>query len=57
MVDVIKVIKGVESIVYGGNMLGGVVLVEFGDIKNDLYLYGVMQYVFEINGWGYILNI
>ena len=54
--DEIKVIKGVESIAYGGNTLGGAVLVEPGDIKNDPHLHGATQYVFETNGRGHTLN-
>lgn len=54
--DRISVIKGVESIAYGGNTLGGAVLVEPGDISNDPHLHGAAQYVLETNGRGHTLN-
>ncbi|WP_367391226.1 TonB-dependent receptor [Lewinella sp. LCG006] len=48
--DRIKVIKGVESLAYGGNTLGGAVLVEPGNIPQDPHLHGATQYVLETNG-------
>jgi iron complex outermembrane receptor protein len=48
--DKIRVIKGVESLAYGGNTLGGAVLVEPGNIPQDPHLHGAAQYVFGSNG-------
>jgi iron complex outermembrane receptor protein len=51
----LKVIKGVGAIRYGGNALGGVVLVEPGNIPNDPHLHGSVHHVFESNGIGNVL--
>lgn len=48
--DRIRVIKGVESLAYGGNTLGGAILVEPGNIARDGKLHGAAQYVFGSNG-------
>ena len=48
--DRVTVLKGVESIAYGGNTLGGAILVEPGNIKNDPHLHGAAQYVLASNG-------
>jgi iron complex outermembrane receptor protein len=54
--DRITVIKGVETIAYGGNTLGGAVLVEPGSIAKDPHLHGATQYVLETNGWQHTLS-
>jgi iron complex outermembrane receptor protein len=48
----LTVIKGVGAIRYGGNALGGVVLVEPGNIPKDPHLHGSVNHVFESNGLG-----
>lgn len=54
--DRVTVIKGVESIAYGGNTLGGAVSVEPGDIAKDPHMHGAAQYVLETNGWQHTLS-
>ncbi|MEL7220143.1 MAG: TonB-dependent receptor, partial [Bacteroidota bacterium] len=54
--DRVTVIKGVESIAYGGNTLGGAVSVEPGEIAKDPHLHGAAQYVLETNGWQHTLS-
>ncbi len=46
----ITVIKGVDLIPYGGNGLGGIVLLEPGNIPKDPHLHGLFQLGFESNG-------
>ncbi|PSR14970.1 MAG: TonB-dependent receptor [Bacteroidetes bacterium] len=48
--DRVTVLKGVESIAYGGNTLGGAILVEPGNINNDPHLHGAAQYVLASQG-------
>jgi len=48
--DRIVVIKGVDNIAYGGNTLGGAVLLEPSPIGYDPHLHGAAQYIFETNG-------
>lgn len=46
----IAVLKGVDAIPYGGNGLGGLVLVEPGFIPSDPHLHGSVNYGFHSNG-------
>ena len=55
--DHLAVIKGASALAYGGNSLGGVVLVEKDDIKKDPHLHGDVQYIFQTNGFGNTLNV
>ena len=52
----ISVVKGVEAIEYGGNTLGGAVLVEPSAISSDPDLHGALHYVFNTNGLGHTLS-
>ena len=54
--DHISVIKGVGALAYSGSSLGGVVLVEPAKIKEDPHLHGTVNYLFETNGQGHVLN-
>ena len=49
----IAVVKGVDAIEYGGNSLGGVVLLEPGNIKSDPHLHGAAHYLYNTNGKGH----
>lgn len=49
-VEQIKVIKGVDVIAYGGNSLGGVVLMEPASIPKDPHLHGIELASFQTNG-------
>lgn len=49
-VEQIKVIKGVDVIAYGGNSLGGVVLMEPASIPKDPHLHGIQLISFQTNG-------
>ncbi len=46
----ITVLKGVETISYGGNGLGGLVLMEPGPIQNDPHLHGLISENYQTNG-------
>lgn len=52
----ITVVKGVEAIEYGGNTLGGAVLVEPSAISSDPDVHGSVHYVFHTNGLGHTLS-
>jgi iron complex outermembrane receptor protein len=52
----IAVVKGASALVYSGNSLGGVVLVEPGSIPDDSVLNGDINYIFQSNGSGHTLN-
>lgn len=54
--DHISVIKGVSALMYGGNSLGGVVLVDSKPINNEPHLHGKVNYVFNSNGKGHVVN-
>ncbi len=49
----ITVVKGAEAIEYGGNTLGGAVLVEPSSISTDPDVHGSLHYVFNTNGLGH----
>jgi iron complex outermembrane receptor protein len=53
----ISVIKGVGTLAYNGNSLGGVVVVEPGIIENEPHLHGQVNYIFDGNGRGHTGNI
>ncbi len=46
----LSVVKGVDAIPYGGNSLGGAVLVEPGAIDSDPHLHGALHYNLASNG-------
>lgn len=46
----ITVVKGVDAIPYGGNGLGGLVLMEPGTISKDPHLHGAAQAILRSNG-------
>ncbi len=52
----ISVVKGAAAVEYGGNAIGGVVLVNPYSIGNDPHLHGKSTYVFQSNGLGHTLN-
>ncbi len=52
----LSVIKGVSALEFGGNSLGGAVLVEIDRIKDDPFLHGELNYIFQTNGLGHTLN-
>lgn len=54
--DHISVVKGAAALEYGGNSIGGVVLVDPYKIENDPHLHGKATYVFQSNGLGHTLN-
>lgn len=54
--DHISVVKGASTVEYGGNAIGGVVLVDPYKIDNDPHLHGKTTYVFQSNGLGHTLN-
>ena len=54
--DHITVIKGSAALEYGGNALGGVLLVEPGLPSSDPHPHGALQYGFQTNGYGHSLN-
>jgi iron complex outermembrane recepter protein len=54
--DHISVVKGVGALAYSGSSLGGVVLVEPAKIKEDPHMHGTVNYLFESNGYGHVLN-
>ncbi len=53
----ISVVKGASALSYSGNSLGGIVLVEPGNIPGDSALNGDINYIFQSNGIGHTLNI
>lgn len=52
----ISVVKGAGALEYGGNSLGGIVLIEPNPIKDDPNLHGKLNYAFSQNGMGHTLN-
>ena len=52
----LSVIKGASALAYGGNSLGGIVLVEPERIQDDPHLHGTTNYVFQTNGRGHTVN-
>ena len=54
--DKISVIKGVSSVEYAGGNLGAIVLVEPKRIEREPHLHGQVNYVFESNGQGHVVN-
>ncbi len=56
MANRISVVKGASALSYSGNSLGGIVLVEPGNIPNDSILSGDINYIFQSNGTGHTLN-
>lgn len=54
--DKITVLKGASAIEYGGGNLGSVVLVEPKRISDEPHLHGQVNYAFDTNGKGHILN-
>jgi len=48
--DKITVIKGAEGVRYGGNAIGGIILIEPGPITFDPHFHGLAQYLFNTNG-------
>ncbi len=46
----LTVLKGVETISYGGNGLGGLVLMEPGPIQNDPHMHGFITGNYQTNG-------
>ncbi len=48
----IQVIKGASSIRYGGNNLGGVIMMNPGLPPQDPHIHGSISYVFDSNGYG-----
>ncbi|MEN8250196.1 MAG: TonB-dependent receptor [Bacteroidota bacterium] len=54
--DHISVVKGAAALQYGGNSLGGVVMVDPYKISKDPHLHGKSTYVFQSNGLGHTIN-
>lgn len=54
--DIIRVLKGVSAIEYGGSNLGGIVLTEAKKIEREPHLHGQANYIFESNGRGHTVN-
>lgn len=54
--DKIKVVKGVNTLEYGGGISGALVLVEPSAITEDDHLHGHLGYSFESNGRGHTVN-
>jgi iron complex outermembrane receptor protein len=52
----ITVIKGTNTLEYGGGNLGSIILVEPRQIEQEPHLHGRLNYVFETNGRGNTLN-
>lgn len=52
----LSVIKGVGGLAYGGGTLGGIVIVEPGNIEEEPHLHGQVNYLFASNGRGHTLN-
>lgn len=53
----IAVIKGANTLAYGSNAIGGLILVDPGNIGNDPHLHGHFNYIFNSNGLGHTANI
>lgn len=53
----IRVLKGAESLEYGGSSLGSIILVEPKNIAKDPHVHGKASYFFESNGLGNGLNL
>ncbi|HNT19047.1 MAG TPA: TonB-dependent receptor [Saprospiraceae bacterium] len=56
LTDHLTVVKGVSTLAYGGNGLGGVVLAESNPIEADPHLHGQLNYIFQSNGRGHTVN-
>ena len=54
--DKIKVIKGVNTLEYGGGISGAIVLVEPSAITEDDHVHAQVGYSFESNGLGHTVN-
>ncbi|NNE14799.1 MAG: TonB-dependent receptor [Saprospiraceae bacterium] len=54
--DKITVLKGASVIEYGGGNLGSAILVEPKRIEREPHLHGQVNYVYETNGRGHVLN-
>ena len=54
--DHISVVKGASALQYGGNSIGGVVMIDPYRIGNDPHLHGNATYVFQSNGRGHTFN-
>ncbi len=54
--DKITILKGASAIEYGGGNLGSVILVEPKRIEREPHLHGQVNYTFDTNGQGNILN-
>jgi len=54
--DKITVLKGANAIEYGGGNLGSVILVEPKQIEREPHLHGQVNYTFETNGLGNVVN-
>lgn len=52
----ISVVKGASALSYSGSSLGGIVLVEPGNIPDNPTLNGDINYIFQGNGMGHTLN-
>ena len=55
--DKITVLKGVNTLEYGGGNLGGAILVESKKISKEPHLHGQINYSYESNGRGNNLNV
>jgi iron complex outermembrane receptor protein len=54
--DHITVIRGANALAYGGVSLGGVVVVDPGEIQPEPHIHGLVNYVFNTNGLGHTIN-
>lgn len=54
--DHISVVRGSSALSYSGNSLGGIILVEPGNIPDDTTLSGNINYIYQTNGTGHTLN-
>jgi iron complex outermembrane receptor protein len=54
--DHISVVRGASALLYAGSSLGGVVLVEPGNIPDNTSLDGSINYLYQSNGQGHTLN-
>jgi iron complex outermembrane receptor protein len=54
--DHISVIKGVSSLAYAGQSLGGVVLIEPEETTEDPHFHGGLNYIYQTNGKGSTMN-
>ncbi len=55
--DHITVVKGVSSLMYGGNGLGSAILIGQNAIEEDPHLHGQFNYIFQSNGRGHTMNV